>query len=62
MPLKLLQKTAEATDDLSGKIIANKSRKKSKQNISETVESETEIPRCIFLEDWLKVIDELRSI
>ena len=39
------QKRPEATDDLIGNKIAKKITKRSPQNTSETVESETEIPK-----------------
>ena len=71
MHLKLLKKSyskkAEATGDLIGSKIANKITKASRnlpQNTSETIESETEIPRerCISPEKRQKIIDDLRLV
>ena len=66
MRLKLLQKTAEATNDLIGNKITNKitkALKNSQENNSETVTSkqDTEIPkeRYISSGERKEVIDEL---
>ena len=59
--LKLLHK---ATRDFIGNEIAKKITKKSPENTSETVESETEIPkeRYISPEEREQINDELRLI
>ena len=61
-----IQKTAWATSDLIGNKIANKitALKKSPQNTSEALESETELPkeRNISPEERQQIIDELRLI
>ena len=67
MYLKLLQKEQfkkKATGDLIGNKNANKITKKSPQNTSEMVDSETEIPteRYISPEERQKIIDELKVI
>ena len=63
---KAIQKTAEATGDLIGNKIANKitASKKSPQDTSETLKSETEISkdRYISPEERQQIIDELRLI
>ena len=58
------KKTPEATGDLIGNKISNKTTAKSPQNTSETVNSETEIPieKYISPEERLQIIDELRLI
>ena len=61
---RAIQKTAEATGDLMINKVANDIPKKSPQNTSETVESETEMlkKRYIYAEERQQIIDELRLI
>ena len=66
---RAIQNTAEATGDLIGNKITNRiTKKKPPQNTSETVESETEIPKerhiyiYIYPEEKQQIIDELRLI
>ena len=63
MHLKLLKKRViQKTAEVSGHLISNKISRSTPQNSLETLESETEIPKEIYISLGLQIIDDLRLI